>query len=139
MVASSIFSLCFKELEKPNFIVFIATPPREADVGTNRAVVCYQRAAELNSYVTMRHETGALSEEMVKEHMVVLTNSSLEEQLKVNEWCRAAIPAINMIVADFGPKFTVVDTNGKQPITAMIASVTTETSAVVTTLDEARH
>ena len=132
MVASSIFSLCFKELEKPNFIVFIATPPREA-------VVCYQRAAELNSYVTMRHETGALSEEMVKEHMVVLTNSSLEEQLKVNEWCRAAIPAINMIVADFGPKFTVVDTNGKQPITAMIASVTTETSAVVTTLDEARH
>ena len=133
MVASSIFSLCFKELEKPNFIVFIATPPREADVGTNRAVVCYQRAAELNSYVTMRHE------EMVKEHMVVLTNSSLEEQLKVNEWCRAAIPAINMIVADFGPKFTVVDTNGKQPITAMIASITTETSAVVTTLDEARH
>jgi len=124
---------------------------READVGTNRAVACYQRAAELNSYVTMRHETGALSEEMVKEHsVVVLTNSSLAEQLKVNEWCRAATPAINMIVADvrglyaqiftdFGPKFTVVDTNGKQPITAMIASITTETSAVVTTLDEARH
>ena len=109
-------------------------------MGTNRAVACYQRAAELNSYVTMRHETGALSEEMVKEHsVVVLTNSSLEEQLKVNEWCRAAIPAINMIVADLGPKFTVVDTNGKQPITAMIASITTETSAVVTTLDEARH
>ena len=31
---------------------------RESDVGTNRAVACYQRAAELNSYVTMRHETG---------------------------------------------------------------------------------
>ena len=99
----------------------------------------------------MRHETGALSEEMVKEHSVfVLTNSSLEEQLKVNDWCRAATPTINMIVAnvrglyaqiftDFGPKFTLVDTNGKQPITAMIASITTETSAVVTTLDEARH
>ena len=124
---------------------------READVGTNRAVACYQRAAELNSYVTMRHETGVLTEEMVKEHsIVVLTNSSLEEQLKVNEWCRAASPSVNMIVADvrglyaqvftdFGSKFTVVDTTGEAPITAMIASITSETSAVVTTLDEARH
>jgi len=124
---------------------------READVGTNRAVACYQRAAELNSYVTMRHETGALTEEMVKEHsIVVLTNSSLEEQLKVNEWCRSASPSVNMIVADvrglyaqvftdFGSKFTVVDTTGEAPITAMIASITSETTAVVTTLDEARH
>ena len=124
---------------------------RETDVGTNRAVACYQRAAELNSYVTMRHETGALTEEMIKEHsVVVLTNSSMEEQLKVNEWCRAASPSVNMIVADvrglyaqvfndFGPKFTVVDTTGEAPITAMIASITSETSAVVTTLDEARH
>ena len=124
---------------------------RETDVGTNRAVACYQRAAELNSYVTMRHETGALTEEMIKEHsIVVLTNSSMEEQLKVNEWCRAASPSVNMIVADvrglyaqvfndFGPKFTVVDTTGEAPITAMIASITSETSAVVTTLDEARH
>jgi len=124
---------------------------RETDVGTNRAVACYQRAAELNSYVTMRHETGALTEEMIKEHsIVVLTNSSMEEQLKVNEWCRAASPSVNMIVADvrglyaqvfndFGPKFTVVDTTGEAPITAMIASITSENSAVVTTLDEARH
>ena len=124
---------------------------READVGTNRAVACYQRAAELNSYVTMRHETGALTKEMIMDHsIVVLTNSSLEEQLKVNEWCRSASPSINMIVADvrglyaqvftdFGSKFTVVDTTGEQPITAMIASITKEANAVVTTLDEARH
>ena len=68
----------------------------------------------------------------------------------MNEWCRAASPSVNMIVADarglyaqvftdFGPKFTVVDTTGEAPITAMIASITSETSAVVTTLDEARH
>jgi len=124
---------------------------RDGDVGTNRAVACYQRAAELNSYVTMRHETGALTEEMVKEHsIVVLTNSSLEEQLKVSQWCRSASPVVNMIVADvrglyaqiftdFGPKFSVVDTTGEQPITAMIASITKEANAVVTTLDEARH
>ena len=114
-------------------------------------MACYKRAAKLNSYMTMRHETGALTEDMIKEHsVVVLTNSSLEEQLKVNKWCRAASPSVNMIVADtrglyaqvfndFGPKFTVVDTTGEVPITAMIASITSETSAVVTTLDEARH
>eukprot|EP00092_Neocalanus_flemingeri_P019802 GFUD01021446.1.p1 GENE.GFUD01021446.1~~GFUD01021446.1.p1 ORF type:complete len:1086 (+),score=319.56 GFUD01021446.1:394-3651(+) len=124
---------------------------RESDVGTNRAVASYQRAAELNSYVSMRHETGQLTEEMVKEHsVVVLTNSSMEEQMKVNEWCRSASPSIAMIVADvrglyaqiftdFGPKFTVVDTTGETPITAMIASITKEENAVVTTLDEARH
>merc|ERR1712227_950003 len=79
-----------------------------------------------------------------------LTNSSLEEQLKVSQWCRSASPVVNMIVADvrglyaqiftdFGPKFSVVDTTGEQPITAMIASITKEANAVVTTLDEARH
>merc|ERR1719315_990920 len=124
---------------------------RESDVGTNRAVASYQRAAELNSYVTMRHETGPLSEEMVKEHsVVVLTNSSMDEQLRVNEWCRSASPSIAMIVADvkglyaqvftdFGPKFTVVDTTGEQPVSAMIASITKEEAGVVTALDEARH
>merc|ERR1719233_1774170 len=73
---------------------------------------------------------------MIKEHsVVVLTNSSLEEQLKVNDWCRSATPAVGMIVADvrglyaqiftdLGPKFTVVDTTGENPVTA---------------LDEARH
>ena len=60
---------------------------RESDIGTNRAVACFQRAAELNSYVNMRHETGVITEEMVKEHsVVVLSNSSLEEQLQVSEW-----------------------------------------------------
>ena len=62
----------------------------------------------------------------------------VEEQLKVNEWCRAASPSVNMIVADarglyaqvftdFGPKFTVVDTTGEAPITAMFASITVST------------
>merc|ERR1711892_1275999 len=116
---------------------------RESDIGTNRAVASFQRAAELNSYVSMRHETGQLTEEMVKEHsVVVLTNSSLEEQMRVNEWCRSATPHIAMIVADvrglyaqiftdFGPKFTVVDTTGEQPITAMVASITKEEAGVV--------
>merc|ERR1711936_704763 len=54
---------------------------RESDIGANRAQATYQRATELNSYVAMRYETGAITEDLVKEHtVVVLTNSSLVEQ-----------------------------------------------------------
>ena len=124
---------------------------READVGSNRAAASFQQAAELNSSVAMRQETGPLTEDLIQEHsVVVLTNSSLAEQLQVNAWCRAASPSVAMIVADarglyaqiftdFGPKFSVVDTTGEQPITAMIASITKDEAGVVTTLDEARH
>ena len=123
----------------------------ESEVRTNHAVAPFQRAAELNSYMTMRHETGQLTEEVIKEHgEVVLTNSSLEEQLKVNDWCRSASPVVGMFVAgarghyaqiftDLGPKFTVVGTTGENLVTAMVTPSTKKKSGVVTTLDEARH
>merc|ERR1719477_153523 len=64
---------------------------RESDIGANRAAATYQRATELNNYVAMRYETGPISEDLVKEHTVVvltrvvLTNSSLVEQRRINE------------------------------------------------------
>jgi len=122
---------------------------RESDIGTNRAAATFQRATELNSYVTMRHESGPLTEDLVKEHaVIVLTNSSLAEQKRINEITHAS--DIAMVVADcrglyaqvftdFGPRFTVVDATGEQPITAMVASVSQDAEAVVTALDETRH
>jgi len=122
---------------------------RESDIGANRAAATYQRATELNSYVAMRYETGAISEDLVKEHtVVVLTNSSLVEQKRINEITHPN--DIAMIVADcrglyaqvftdFGTRFNVVDTTGESPVTAMIASITQDTEAVVTALDETRH
>ena len=82
--------------------------------------------------------------------LIVLTNSSLEEQLRVNEWCRSTSPNIVMIEADvrglydqiftdFGSKLNVVDTTGKNPLTAIVVSITSETTAVVTTLDATTH
>jgi len=122
---------------------------RESDIGTNRASATFPRATELNSYVKMRYETGPITEELIKEHtVVVLTTSSLVEQKRINEITHANDVA--MIVADcrglyaqvftdFGPRFSVVDTTGEQPITAMIASISQDTEAVVTALDETRH
>jgi len=122
---------------------------RESDIGANRAAATYQRATELNSYVAMRYETGAITEDLVKEHtVVVLTTSSLVEQKRINEITHPN--DIAMIVADcrglyaqvftdFGTRFSVVDTTGESPVTAMIASITQDTEAVVTALDETRH
>jgi ubiquitin-activating enzyme E1 len=122
---------------------------RESDIGANRAAATYQRATELNSYVAMRYETGAISEDLIKEHtVVVLTTSSLVEQRRINEITHPN--DIAMIVADcrglyaqvftdFGARFSVVDTTGESPVTAMIASITQDTEAVVTALDETRH
>lgn len=80
--------------------------------------------------------------------VVVLTNSTLDEQLRIAEITRKhnialIIANCNGLVAqvftDFGSKFRVFDTNGEQPISTMVASVTQEEEAVVAALDEVRH
>jgi len=43
------------------------------------------------------------------------------------------------LLPDFGEDFTVYDTNGETPLSAMISSITKENPAAVTTLDEVRH
>ena len=74
----------------------------------------------------MRRETGQITEEMVKENIVLaLTDSSMKEQLKVNEWCLRSSPSVTMIVADvkdLRPKFTVIDTTWEDLVTAMLVS-----------------
>jgi len=122
---------------------------REEDIGTNRATATFQRATELNNYVAMKCETGPLSEELIKMHsVIVLTNSTLADQKRINEITHANDIALivadvrglySQVFNDFGPRFTVVDTTGEQPITAMIASISKDAEAVVTALDETRH
>merc|ERR1719495_2035369 len=121
----------------------------EEDVGQNRATACFQKACELNSYINMKQNTGELSEELIKEHsVVVLTTSSLEEQKRVNAITHQN--GIAFIVADvrglyaqvfndFGPKFSVVDVNGEPAKSAMVASISKEEKGVVACLDETRH
>lgn len=121
----------------------------EADVGKNRAEACFLKACELNTYVTMRKETGELTEELIKQHsVVVLTNSSLEEQKRINKITHHN--GIAFIVADvsglyaqlfndFGPNHVVVDQTGEPVKSAMIASISKEEAAIVAALDETRH
>lgn len=121
----------------------------ESDIGKNRAEACCHQLAELNTYVPTKSFTGPLTDELVKTfRVVVLTDSSLEEQLRI-----AAITHANniaLIVAntkgifaqvfcDFGENFKIVDTNGESPVSAMVASVSKDMESVVTCLDDTRH
>ncbi|KAG9332397.1 hypothetical protein JZ751_014495 [Albula glossodonta] len=85
---------------------------REEDVGRNRAEVSQPRLAELNSYVPVAAYTGPLSEEYLTQFQ---------------------------LFCDFGEDMLVFDTNGEQPLSAMVSMVTKDSAGVVTCLDEARH
>eukprot|EP01137_Pigoraptor_chileana_P010391 Opistho-2@59949 len=57
----------------------------EADIGKNRASATLPRLAELNSYVPVAAHTGALTDDfLARFKVIVLTDSTLEEQLRVN-------------------------------------------------------
>ncbi|CAH2317122.1 ubiquitin-like modifier-activating enzyme 1 [Pelobates cultripes] len=122
---------------------------REEDVGKKRAEVSHPRLAELNTYVPVSSSTGTLSEDFLSGfQLVILTGSSLDEQLRVGDYCHSH--DIKFIVADtrglfgqlfcdFGKEMVVLDTNGEQPLSAMISMITKDNPGVVTCLDEVRH
>ncbi len=119
----------------------------EDDVGKNRAAVSHQKLAELNNYVSTGAASCPLEEDFLKDFsVVVLTNSSLDEQLRISEVTRKF--GICLIVAntnglfaqvfnDFGEAFKCFDTNGEQPISAMISAI--DDAGVVACQDETRH
>eukprot|EP00127_Corallochytrium_limacisporum_P001014 Clim_evm13s34 gene=Clim_evmTU13s34 len=121
----------------------------ESDIGQNRATVTVPKLQELNSYVNLNCEPGPLTNDLLDRHnIIVLTDATLDEQLKVNAYCRSSQPQKSFIGAriaglagsvfcDFGDKFVVYDTDGNQPVSVMISSVDEE--GVVTCLDESRH
>ncbi|XP_071520465.1 ubiquitin-like modifier-activating enzyme 1 isoform X2 [Panulirus ornatus] len=120
-----------------------------ADMGINRATACHQKLAELNTYVPVTTSTSPLSDDLLKNYsVVVLTDSTLDEQLRVSSYCHANNVAVivastkglfGQIFCDFGENFEIVDTNGENPVSAMVAGITKEESSVVTCLDESRH
>ncbi|CAH1783923.1 unnamed protein product [Owenia fusiformis] len=122
---------------------------READIGKNRAEVTHPRLSELNSYVPVNAYTGALTDKYVSQfQVVVLTNSSLDDQIRIGEVCHSNDVAFivadtrglfGQIFCDFGKAFNVIDTNGEQPISNMISAIAKDENAVVTCMDETRH
>ena len=68
----------------------------ESDVGSNRATLSHAKLAELNNYVATNAASCPLTEEFLKQFsVVVLTNSSLDEQLRIAEITRSVRSIIN--------------------------------------------
>ncbi|RUS73735.1 hypothetical protein EGW08_018496 [Elysia chlorotica] len=122
---------------------------REEDVGKNRAEVTTPRLSELNTYVPVSCTTAELTESFLKQfQVVVLTNSSLDEQLKLGEFCHgngikfisaSTYGLFGQVFCDFGPNFVVSDVDGEQPLSCIIADVEKSAQGVVACHDETRH
>ncbi|RMC00070.1 hypothetical protein DUI87_23480 [Hirundo rustica rustica] len=114
----------------------------ESDLGQNRAKASQQALAELNPCVVVEAYTGELSEAFLASfQVVVLTESPLEEQLRVGDFCHAH--SICFIVADtkglagqlfcdFGKHFVVDDPAEGDPVSAAVQHISQGNPGVVT-------
>ncbi|KAK1323707.1 Ubiquitin-activating enzyme E1 1 [Acorus calamus] len=122
----------------------------EEDVGKNRALACVQKLQELNNAVVISVLMSKLSKEQLSDYQaVVFTDLTLEEAIKYNDYCHNHQPPISFIKSevrglfgnifcDFGPEFTVVDVDGEEPHTGIIASISNDNPALVSCVDDER-
>lgn len=118
------------------------------DIGKNRAEACLARLQELNTHVEVSSSTAAISESFLSQFQAVaLTESSLAESFKVDDFCHANnIPFVKSeirgvfgtVFCDFGAKFTVSDVDGEQPHKGIVASISNGSPALVTCVDDER-
>ncbi|NXA24095.1 UBA1 enzyme, partial [Ibidorhyncha struthersii] len=114
----------------------------ESDVGQNRAEVSQRVLAELNPRVVVAAHTGELSEAFLASfQVVVLTESPLEEQLRVGDFCHArgicfivadAKGLAGQLFCDFGMRFVVEDPEEGDPACAIVQDISQGNPGVVT-------
>lgn len=121
---------------------------RKADIGKNRTEQCLKHLSELNPYVPVLTSKEPLTPELIGKEkystVVVTETSGVSNLLEIGNWCHdngvSFILAetkglFSRIFCDFGPEFSVLDVNGENPVTTLIAGVTKEEQGVVTCLN----
>lgn len=109
-----------------------------------------QQLSELNPYVNVKVHKGPLvdSEFLSQFTVIVLTDSSLEEQLTINEIVHdkkigfivaSTRGLFGQIFCDFGQDFVVTDVNGEPPISLLISAITQDEEGLVSLVEDARH
>ncbi|KAM6248192.1 ubiquitin-like modifier-activating enzyme 7 isoform 2-T2 [Spheniscus humboldti] len=114
----------------------------ESDVGQNRAEASQRVLAELNPHVVVAAHTGELSEAFLASfQVVVLTESPLEEQLRIGDFCHArgicfivadAKGLAGQLFCDFGECFVVDDPAEGDPVRAAVQHISQGNPGVVT-------
>jgi ubiquitin-activating enzyme E1 len=120
------------------------------DIGKPRDVVTAPRVAELNAYTPVGvHQSPGLGGDPTqfdKYQVVVLTNTPLNLQLAVADYCHSkgiyvvcadTFGLFASIFCDFGDKFTCLDPTGENPVNGIVAGIDEE--GLVSALDETRH
>eukprot|EP00268_Persea_americana_P018202 TRINITY_DN1900_c0_g1_i7.p1 TRINITY_DN1900_c0_g1~~TRINITY_DN1900_c0_g1_i7.p1 ORF type:complete len:1072 (-),score=180.51 TRINITY_DN1900_c0_g1_i7:554-3769(-) len=122
----------------------------EGDIGKNRALACVQNLQELNNAVLISTLTAKLSKEQLSDYQaVIFTDISLEKAIEFDDYCHNHKPPISFIkcevrglfgsvFCDFGPEFTVIDVDGEEPHTGIIASISNDNPALVSCVDDER-
>ncbi|XP_061202958.1 ubiquitin-like modifier-activating enzyme 7 isoform X2 [Neopsephotus bourkii] len=124
---------------------------RESDIGQNRAEASRRALAELNPCVTVVAYTGELSEPFLtsfqqspsaaQARVVVLTESPLEEQIRVGNFCHAqgicfivadAKGLAGQLFCDFGEHFIVNDPAEGEPVCAAVKHISKGNPGIVT-------
>ncbi|NXS50459.1 UBA1 enzyme, partial [Balaeniceps rex] len=114
----------------------------ESDVGRNRAEASQQVLAELNPRVAVVAHDRELSEAFLASfQVVVLTESPLEEQLRIGDFCHAqgicfivadAKGLAGQLFCDFGKHFIVDDPAEGDPVCAVVQHISQGNPGVVT-------
>ncbi|KDP22845.1 hypothetical protein JCGZ_00432 [Jatropha curcas] len=122
----------------------------EEDLGKNRALASVQKLQELNNSVVISTLTTELTKEQLSDFQaVVFTDISLDKAIEFDDYCHYHQPPIafiksevrglfGSIFCDFGPEFTVLDVDGEDPHTGIIASISNDNPALVGCVDDER-
>lgn len=125
---------------------------RTSDMGKGRAESCVEALSELNPYVSVHvaRDAALTPEVLARFHLVVMTDRSREEAIRVNAFCREQTPAIGFIAADvrgvagytfvdFGDAHVMRDASGEAVKSAIITQISRSNPATVYTVDTKRH
>ncbi|XP_050169022.1 ubiquitin-like modifier-activating enzyme 7 isoform X2 [Myiozetetes cayanensis] len=114
----------------------------QSDVGQNRAEASCRVLAELNPGVVVEAYTGELLEAFLASfQVVVLTESPLEEQLRIGDFCHArgicfivadAKGLAGQLFCDFGEHFVIDDPAEGDPVCATVQHISQGNPGVVT-------
>ncbi|XP_068951795.1 ubiquitin-like modifier-activating enzyme 7 isoform X2 [Petaurus breviceps papuanus] len=121
----------------------------EKDIGQNRAKASLPHLARLNSDVCINTYDGPLTETVLKGfQVVVLTDSTLEEQLQVGSLCHehgvhfvvaSTRGLVGQLFCDFGEKFTIHDPSEAEPLESHIQHISQGSPGILTVLEENGH
>ncbi|XP_059826118.1 ubiquitin-like modifier-activating enzyme 6 isoform X1 [Hypanus sabinus] len=121
----------------------------------NRAKATILQLAELNPYVRVDSSNVLLDENtdlsfLQQYQCVILTETGLSLQKKINYFCRSQQPPIKFIsgdvygvfsrvFCDFGDHFEVSDPSGEEPKEIFIQNITQSNPGIVTCMDNHNH